>query len=179
MQLTNDEIEAIANWQPIMAGFGRDDAQTGVRVQAIVSRINLSSDFGCEMLADDGLSNYFALFAFASADVPSFSLSRQVEGLLVYLSACGPVGVVGRSRKYIEPGLSSFEPLQIEALLPPDEPNGQLEELSFATIRLGGYELLSVEAVSKPLPPGVKPYEYCDSPEPWDRVFHALFGNTD
>ena len=56
--ITAEEIAAIANWQPIQVGFGRDDNQTGIRVRGIVDRIN-TGDIGCEMLADDGLSNYF------------------------------------------------------------------------------------------------------------------------
>lgn len=179
MPLTNDEIATIAEWQPIRVGFGRDDTQTAIRIKGIVDRINSSGDFGCEILEDDGLSNYFVLFAFAVADVPSNALSRQVEGLLIYLSACGPVGVVGRARKCVGPGCSLHAPLRLEVLLSPEQPNGRLEQKSTEEIRSGGYELLSVDDISKPLPPGVKPYEYCFSSEPCDRVFHALFGNTD
>jgi hypothetical protein len=64
-------------------------------------------------------------------------------------------------------------------LISPDRPNNRLEETVFESIRSGGYELLPPEEVSKPSPPGTKPFEYCFSREPWDRVFHALFGNTD
>src|SRR5262249_55973502 len=97
MHLTNDEIRAIAEWQPIKAGFGRDNPQTAIRIRVIVDRINSSGDIGCEILEEDGLSNYFELFAFVVAAVSSECLSRRVDGLLIYLSACGPVGVVGRS----------------------------------------------------------------------------------
>jgi hypothetical protein len=179
MPLTNNEIKAIAEWQPIRLGFGREDAQTAIRIQGIVARLNSSGDLGCEMLEDDGLSNYFVLFAFVEADVPSNAIARSVEGLLIYLSACAPVGVVGRSRKCVGEGFLSHDPLQIDTIVAPDHPNGRLEEKTFEVIRSGGYELLSADEVSKPLPTGVKAYEYCFSPEPWDRVFHALFGNTD
>lgn len=180
MPLTNDEIRTIAQWDPIRAGFGRDDPQTEIRIKAIVDRINSSGDLGCEILEYDGLSNYFVLFAFAVADVSSNTPTRQVEGLLIYLSACGPVGVVGRSGKCVGPGCFWHDPLHLETLLSPDEANGRLEQTTIEEIRSCGYELLSVEEVSKPLPPAVEPYhEFCLGPEPWDRVFHALFGNTD
>jgi hypothetical protein len=179
MPLTNDDITAIAEWQSIQEGFGREEAQTSIRIKAIVDRINLCGDHGCELLEDDGLSNYFTLFAFNVADVPSNDPYRRVDGLLVYLSACGPIGVTGPCRKCVGLGFSSHDPLQIETLSSPDQPSGPLEEKVFEAIRLGGYELLSVAEVSKPLPHGVKPFDYCFSPEPWDRVFHALFGNSD
>src|SRR5437764_6172426 len=114
MNVTREEIAAIAAWQSIQAGFGRDDAQTSIRIHEIIDRLNSSSDHGCEMLEDDGLSNYFVLFAFALADVPSFALTRSVEGLLIYLSACAPVSVVGRSKKCVGPGFSAHDPLEIE-----------------------------------------------------------------
>lgn len=46
MPLTNDEIDAIAQWQPIKVGFGRDEAQTAIRITAIVDRINSFGDLG-------------------------------------------------------------------------------------------------------------------------------------
>ena len=179
MHLTDDEIRLIAEWEPIQEGFGRDDDRTGVRIRDIADQINSSGDFGCEILADDGLSNYFELFAFNVADAPPQDGLRRVDGLLVYLSACAPVGVVGRSQKCIGAEFSSRGPLEIDKLIYPDHLCDPLEQKVFEAIRFGGYQLLSVEEISRPLPPGVEPYEYCFSSEPWDRVFHALFGNTD
>lgn len=179
MPLTDAEVAEIADWQSTHPGFGRDNAQTAVRVQEIADRLKSSGSLGCEIVKDDGLSNYFVLFAYIGAEAPSYPLERKVDGLLIYLSACAPVGVVGRSRKCVGPGLSSHDPLRIDTLLAPNRPSDHLEEEVFQAIRSSGYELLTPEEVSKPLPQGVKPFDYCHSPEPWDRVFHALFGDTD
>jgi hypothetical protein len=179
MPLTNDEIATIAEWEPIKAGFGRDEGQTARRIRAIVDQINSFSEFGCKMLEDDGLSNYFVVFAFVRAEVRYDALSRNVEGLLVYLSSCGPVGVVGRSRHFVGTDFLSHGVLEMDTLISPDQAERRLEEVVFEAIRSGGYQLLSPAEVKQPLPPGVKPFEYCLSQEPWDRVFHALFGNTD
>ena len=116
MFLTNEEIAAIAQWQPICPGFGRDDTQTSARVLAIKDRINASGEFGCELVFDDGLANYFTLFSYLVADVPSYALARSVEGLLIYLSACGPVGVAGRSRKCVGEGILTHDPLRYDAV---------------------------------------------------------------
>lgn len=85
MSLTKEEIAAIALWQPTRAGFGRDDPQTAIRIQGIVDRLNSTGDLGCELVEKDGLSNYFILFAYRVADVPSFALANPVDGLLIYL----------------------------------------------------------------------------------------------
>jgi hypothetical protein len=179
MPLTNDEIRAIAEWQPMKSGFGRDEHQTAVRIQGIADRISSFGDLACKILVDDGLSNYFVLFAFVAPAGTSDTRFCGVEGLLIYLSSCGPVGVVGRSRAYPGADYAVHVQLQIETLVSPDQPNGRLEELGFEAIRSAGYEILSVADVAKPLPDGIEPFDYCLCPKPWNRVFHALFGNTD
>lgn len=179
MFLTNEEIAAIAQWQPICPGFGRDDTQTSARVLAIKDRINASGEFGCELVFDDGLANYFTLFSYLVADVPSYALARSVEGLLIYLSACGPVSVAGRSRKCVGEGILTHDPLRYDALMAPDHPGTRLEATILEAIRSGGYELLTPQEALSPLPSGVVPWEYHHAPGPCDRVFHALFANTD
>ncbi len=177
MNLSDHEIAQIAEWEPIRPGFGRGDAQTALRIQGILDEIKSSRDFGCDLLEDDGLSNYYMLFAFAQADVPQPFPARQMKGLLVYLSACAPVCVVGRKMLYR--GYSVDSHLSIDSLISPDEADSQTEHRCFQAVRHGGYEVLSAEEVAKPLPPGVKPCEFFPGPEPWDRVFHALFSNGD
>ena len=41
------------------------------------------------------------------------------------------------------------------------------------------YRLVAREVTDQPLPAGVEIYEYCLCAKPWDRVFHALFADTD
>ena len=179
MSFSNDELSEIAEWQPIQAGFGRDDPQTEHRIRAVAARIGASDGFGCEIVERDGLSNYFVLFASRVADVPAYAAARKVDGLLIYLSACAPVGVVGRSRKFVADEPTSHQPLEIEMLLNPNAPSCPLDIVTLGAIRAGGYQLLTAEDVSKPLPAGIKPRDYCLISEPWDRIFHALFSNTD
>src|SRR5262245_50589167 len=131
MSLTNDEIVTIAEWEPIRPGFGRDDPETCIRIKGIVNRIvdqiNSSGDVGCELLEDDGLSNYYVLFAFARVDLPSRPSYQRIDGVLIYLSVCGPVGVVGRSNKCVGPGFWAHDPLAIETLISPDQAKCRLE----------------------------------------------------
>jgi hypothetical protein len=179
MILSPDAIAAIARWDSAHPGFGRDDPQTRTRIEAIADRVRESGEVGCDVLDDDGLSNYFVLFTYAVADVPSFPLAHKVEGLLIYLSACAPVGVAGHSCKCVGESLRSFDPLGTGDLIDNQQLHGGIEKVAFDAIRAEGYELLSMKAVNEPIPPGIEPFEYCRVPHPWDRVFHGLFANTD
>jgi hypothetical protein len=179
MTLTSEEIAMIAAWQPILTGFGREDSRTAARIRVIADQLKAVGDIDCEILQDDGTSNYFTLFAYVVEDVPTFPLAKAVQGLLIYLSACASVCVVGRSQKCAAAGISSHEPLDIDMLLAPDRPECHLEQMAFGAVRSSGYEIMTTGDVSQPLPLGVEPFEYCLSPKPWDRVFHALFANTD
>lgn len=179
MPLSNDQLATIADWQATQAGFGRDAPQTAIRVRAIAARVAASDGFGCELVEEDGMSNYFVLFTYRVADVPTCAAARKVDGLLIYLSACAPVGVVGRTRKFVCDEPTSAPILEMEMLLEPSAPACPLAEVTLEAIRAGGYQILTAEELSKPLPAGIKPLDYCLSREPWDRVLHALFSNTD
>jgi hypothetical protein len=179
MPLSDNDIRLISRWQPIRESFGRSDARTGARVRGIVDGINAAGDFRCKMLADDGVGNYFTLFAFNSSDARRLSLSKPVDGLLIYLSACAPVGVFGRSQRVEERLVCWHDPLELGSLISPEHLGDPLVEAVVNAIRRGGYEVLSPAEASRPLPAGIEPYEYCYSEEPWDRVFHALFANSD
>lgn len=179
MHVTHQEIAKIAEWDPTQACFGRSETKTRLRIQTIAEGISSSADLGCDILKEDGLSNYFVLFAYMLADVPPFPLARKIEGLLIYLSACAPLGVLGWSRRCVAPGISSYDSLELETLLDPQNANGHLEEKTIEAIRAAGYELMSAREAGQPLPPGVRPYEYCLARKPWDRVFHAVFADTD
>jgi hypothetical protein len=177
--LTDLQISQIASWAPIYEGFGRDEPETSERIKRIVQRINASAAFRCDSLEDDGLANYFVLFAYTAADVPPFVLARRVDGFLIYFSACGPFAVVGRSRKCAGSDFIAHDPLKISNLIDLATIDGELEKAVLEAIRCEGYELLPPQEASQPLPVGVEPEEYCYDDEPRDRVFHAMFANTD
>jgi hypothetical protein len=180
MDLTPEAIVAIAEWQPAYPGFDRnDDSVCRDHIQPILDHFASSGDIGCHVLKDGGNSNYSVLFVFFVKDVPSFAFSRKVEGLLVYLNLCAPLAVVGRSRRCVDPDLISYTPLEIEGLIPPGAFSALLETITLAAIQSGGYRVLSTEEVNQPLPPRVTPWEHSFAAGPCDRVFHALFADSD
>jgi hypothetical protein len=179
MSLSAEQIAKIAAWQPIEPGFGRDNPQTSVRIHHLAKLLTSAKEFGCDLIADDGLAIYFTMFAYLTAHVDPRSPYRRVEGVLAYLSACGPVSVLGRSRRCVGHGFNSYDPFTIDTLLEPDAVNSDLDRNAVEAIRQGGYDVLGKEQGSEPLPHGIRPFEYCLGQEPWDRLFHALFANTD
>jgi len=180
MTLTSEMVEQIAGWKATQDGFGRDDAQTRIRIEAIIDELNSSKTFGCHLLEDDGISNYYLLFSFVVADVLSFELTRNVLGVLIYLSACGPVGVAGRSARCVAPLLSYHHPLKIEDVIDAQHPVDALETATVKVIHRAGYELLTAAVAGAPLLSHIKPYGYpAESGWNEDCVFGALFNWMD
>jgi hypothetical protein len=99
--------------------------------------------------------------------------------LLVYLSLCAPVAVAGRARKCADPDMTCHQPLAINGLMAPGSFRKPMEIRTLAALGLASYQVLSVEEVSRPLPPGVEPYGYCYVDVPGDCLFTALFSETD
>ena len=177
MELTNEDLREIVNWGSVCEGFGSGNRQHHLRIDDIVRRIS-TDHLGCVISEGDGLSNYYILFSYIKADVPDFPLARRVNGLLIYLSSCGPFAILSRAQACVAPSMT-HDPLEIEDVLDPKQCEGDLEETTVSVIRSTGYELLTREEVDRPLPDGIEPFEYCSSRRPWDRVFHVLFAQTD
>lgn len=178
MRLTDDEISCIATWEEIQAGFGRDDPATSARIEAIVAQLNSSDHCRAKVLQQDGISNYFVICVIPSVHTWShLEPCRKVDGLLINLSACAPVGVVGPGRFVIE-GVG-FERMDIDQVIDPSALNGTTAECVVETLRHHSYELLTKAEVEMLLPAGVVAWEYCYGKAPWNRRFHALFADTD
>ncbi len=178
MDLTPEAIDAIAGWQSAYPGFDRNDDLCKTRIQRLLDYFESSADLDCHILKDGGLSNYAVLFIFSRNDVPLI-VYRHVEGLLVYMSLCAPLAVVGHTHKCPDPDMTNYVPLTIEDLIAPDAFDDPVERKTLAVIQSGGYRVLSAEEVSRPLPPGVEPYGYCDADVPAGCLFTAIFSDTD
>lgn len=99
---------------------------------------------------------------------------------MVQLSLMAPVGVYGQSTFAVIERSVGWNNLGPEQVSDPDAPPDEIAAAIVAAIReLSPYRLVGREVTDQPLPIGVKIYEYCLCDEPWDRVFHALFADTD
>lgn len=175
-----DEIARIASWQSIHPGFDRDESTVNERIRPILDAITANAGTAFYIVESGGLANYFAFFVYQSFDAGSIGGTyQQVEGINVYLSLLAPVGVFGKSEASFGPDSFAWGPLDIPQLLDPRAPPNPLAALVVEAVSKSDYRLLSRAAVDVSLPAGVQPYEYCLSAEPWDRLYHAMFANTD
>ena len=91
-----------------------------------------------------------------------------------------PVGVFGGSTFSEGEDYFACGNLGPDQVCDPASPSGWVAEVVVAAVHgISPYRLVGREVTDQPLPPGVEIYEYCLSTEPWDRVFHALFADTD
>jgi len=180
MDLTPEAIAAIAGWQSVYPGFDRNDPLAcKAHIQSVLDYVTSSGDLECHVLQDGGLSNYAVLFVFIKKGMPAPTSYRHVDGLLVYLSLCAPLAIVGYTRKCPDPDMTSYNSLTIRDLIAPEAFKEGMEIRTLAALHVGGYRVLSTEEVNQPLPPGVEPYGYCYADVPGDCVFTAIFADTD
>jgi hypothetical protein len=181
MRFTDKELANIASWNPTTPGFDRDDATINACIRPILSRLSFDSRLGLRTTHDGGLSNYFAFLVFdAALGRPPGGEALDVPCIEVQLSLMVPVGVYGLSafsegERYF--GSDNLEPEQVHD--PASPPNWIAAAVITAIHEASPYRLVGREVTDQPLPKGVEIYEYCLCAEPWDRVFHALFADTD
>jgi hypothetical protein len=177
LALSVGDLKKIVAWEPTAPGFGRDEenAYAG-KVCPILREIERLESARVRVLGDGGLSNYASAFVHNNKNDHG-----KIKGLYVYLSLLAPIAAMGRDTAYVcggspEIGYDMIEP---GAVLDANSLESDFEKSVLDAIIAGGYRLLSVEEATTGLPEDIVPYEYCLNDEPWDRVFHALFSDTD
>jgi hypothetical protein len=189
MRFSDEQLKRFAEWESVVPGFDRnvaynDDQAIHRHISPLIAEITASGQLTSHQFEDGGLSNHFAFFLHHSSDLPDVSTFEdysavEVPGITVYLSLLAPVGVFGRSSSQIGPRCWIWGTLEISDVRDGSEAEGELERSLLSAISKTPYQLLSRADVAEPLPAGIHPYEYCFCEEPWDKVFHALFANTD
>jgi hypothetical protein len=181
MGFTDEELANIASWTPVASGFDRDDTTIEAHIRPILDRLSADTRLRLRVVRDGGMSNYFAFLAYdAAAGCPPGGEVRGVPCVVVQLSLMAPVGVYGQStfsegERYF--GWSNLGPEQVcDSASPPDWTAAAVVE---AVHGASPYRLIGREVTDQPLPAGVEIYEYCLCERPWNRVFPALFADTD
>jgi hypothetical protein len=172
--LSHDDLQKLQDWQPIAPKFGRDGDFHDRVVAPLISKLQALPRSQVLVIASGGLSNYAAVFVHARRGD-----NGKIEGLHVCMSLLGPFAAIGRKTAYISGNAFSHGGLEPEELLVSGDPASEFERSVFSLIEAAGYGVLSPEQARERLPDGITPYEYCLGKEPWDRVFHVLFSDTD
>jgi hypothetical protein len=174
--LSFSELQKLAAWAPIAPDFGLERTNTYKdRVRPVFE--SMSSLNGAEvrvMSGEGGLSNYASAFVHNEK-----GRSGKVKGLCVYLSLLAPLAAVGRDTAYISGKARGYRMIEPTAVLNFESLDSEFERYVWRAIESGGFRVLSPEEATSQLPEGVTPYEYCLNSEPWNRVFHVLFSDTD
>ncbi len=169
------DLKKIAKWKPVAPGFGRDEANTySLKVLPIFEEIENLKGTEIWVITDGSLSNYASAFVHDGK-----SDFEGVQGLYVYLSLLAPIAAIGRGNATASGTARGYCMIEPAAVLDAASLQSAFEKAVGHKIESGGYKLLSVEDATTELPIGVEPYEYCLNTEPWNRVFHALFSDTD
>jgi hypothetical protein len=171
MPLNEEEIRSLSEWQclvetppPLSQHHISEDLSK--RLGTAVSVRQLDS-------AESGLSNYDSLFISLKANQQG-----KCQGILLYTSSLSKIAAISEATIYFAHGAYSYSGIEPDQLLEPKDPSTLVGALS-ALLLKSGYHLISKAEALVPLPNGVQPYEYCLSKEPWNKVFHVLFSNTD
>jgi hypothetical protein len=183
MVFTEEQLAKIAAWQVADERFNSSDPMTEY-IRPAVSALSDSGRWQCHIVDDGGLSNYCSIGVHPSLDREQLSLSRHYmpyygDGIFVYLSLLMPIGVMGRASFTIASDLFSAVHLELTSIIPPIRRVDPTVDAIFDAFSGSIYRFLDRDALSQRLPPHIKPDEYCLCEEPWDRVFHVLFANTD
>lgn len=173
--LNYDDLLKLAEWKPIAPGFGRDGENAyEVKVKPVFREIEKLKKGEARVITDGSLSNYASAFVHNRRGD-----SGNIEGLYIYLSLLAPLAAIGREMAYVSArawGYSMIEPGDVLEL---DNLRTEFEKSVGGLIEAEGFRILSPSEATTELPSGVLPYEYCLNNEPWDRLFHVLFSDTD
>jgi hypothetical protein len=180
MRFTDEKIASIAAWTPIVAGFDREDSTIDEFLKPIIDRLTAEGRLVVRVLQDGGLSNYYSFYVSDAALGPVGSDARSAPCVLVQLSLLAPVGVFGHSTFSSGADFFSWNNLGPEQVCDPAAAEDWIANAVVAAVAEGSpYALLTREVTDRPLPASVEVWEYCLCKQPWDRVFHALFADTD
>jgi hypothetical protein len=180
MRFTDKESSRIAAWTPVVAGFDREDPTIDGFIKPIIDQLTAEGRLVVRVLQDGGLSNYYSFGVSDAALGPVGSDARSAPCVLVQLSLMAPVGVFGQTSFSAGDDFFSWSNLEPEQVCDPADAEDWIAKAVVAAVsEVSPYALLTREVTDRPLPVGVEVSEYCLCREPWDRVFHALFADTD
>jgi hypothetical protein len=181
MLFTRAQLENIAAWKPADESFASIDPIEQYIRPAICT---LAESYECHIVDDGGLSNYYSVAIHPSLTKQESSLARHYKpyegnGALIYLSLMAPVGAIGRTSITVASDMFGASPLSMESLIDPERGIDETVDAILDAFNGSIYRFLDRHTLAQQLPPHITPDEYCLCDEPWDRVFHALFANTD
>ena len=181
--LTFENLARFASWEPVTAGYDRDEATIEKHIRPVLDRIGASefklgsslSKFAYLVFEEGGLTNYFAFFAYdpKQPSVVNEEYQRQ-SGIIVYLSLLAPIAIFGRAERFFGHRATRLSCIELGNIIDPRQPGSELADHVAEAIAGSDYRLLTPEEATMRLPAGIEPYEYCICREPWDCLSRNL-----
>lgn len=183
LTFTRSQLEKIAAWKPAHESFECEDPIER-HIRPALSLIAEYGHYQCHVIDDGGLSNYYSFAIYPSLTKQELSRARHHkpfngDGILVYLSLMVPVGAIGRTSITVASNMFGADPMGMDSLLVPQRGIDESVDMVLDAFNSSIYRFLGHDALAERLPLDIKADEYCLCDEPWDRVFHVLFANTD
>lgn len=185
MTLTEEQLLKVAAWEPSDNRFVVNDPVAEF-IRPALSKLTKSEHWQCHIVEDGtgGLSNYYSIGIHKFLNKQELSRSRHYKphkgvGILVNLSLMVPVGAIGRTAFTFASGSFGAMPLNLDSIIAPVFGIDEMVDAVLGVFQHSIYRFLDRDELSQRLPPHIRPFEYCYCAEPWDRVFHVLFANTD
>ena len=185
MRFTDDQLRKFAHWESVAPGFDGDDP-TPIKsyIEPAIARITASGQFFWHILEDGGHGNYYAVFLYGvefQADISGLLkyVAVATPGICVCLSLLAPVAVFGPHCPHIRPKFFGGGYVEPEDVRDPADASNPLELSIVREFAQTPYTFMTRADVCVALPEGIPPIDYCDVKEPWNKVFHAIFSNSD
>lgn len=177
------DMRRLAEWQALVNGFGReDDGAFRRKVQPILRRLkNLPQTQDVWVIENGGNSAHACVFIQGKNhdNTPGNESGQNCLGLYLCLSLLTPIAALARGSAHVAQHSRSYSMPEPEELITPELTRNDWEQAVMASVKHGGFELLTAQQALTPLPAGVASCGYCLTNEPWDRLFHVLFSLFD
>ena len=183
MLFSKSQLEKIAAWESPDETFATTDP-VEQHIQPAILALTRTGYYENSIADDGGLSNYYAFAVYPPLTKSQLSSARHFKPFhgactLVYLSLMVPVGAIGRGTITISSHSYVSGRMKLDSIQTPERGSEKTIDAILDAFDGSVFHFLDRQAFSEPLPPDIKPSEYCLCDEPWDRVFHVLFANTD
>jgi hypothetical protein len=176
-----EQLRKIANWEPAATQFIDVDPFLQFIAPALES---LPTTYSHSIIERGDNGNYAHIFVYPVLSPEDLRESRHhrpviVDGLNAYLSLTTPIAAIGFAQGRIASGSVGAGILDLDHVI---EPTSGIDAITDAVLNVVAntpYQFVNQAFLSDPLPDDIVPDEYCLGREPWDRIFHILFANSD
>ncbi|TGM68654.1 hypothetical protein EHQ94_07020 [Leptospira meyeri] len=175
IEFSRNELINLQEWKPFIPGYNGDDAQTYQNlILPIVSKICKIHNLNIRIKG--AAADTFEAVFFHSDDIHI----GQNKGYTICFNLYTPIAAFSRGTITIGKDFWTLpnihDPIE---LIDPSNCGNEFEKSVIDLLESNGTYVLTVKNALELLPEDIVPYEYCSTPEPWNKLFNLLFSSTD